>query len=856
MRPTISIVNGGEQYLGVAKQKLASLEKWRRQFNQLTAKLPPIHTGDAIILIRCSEWEQHITILGMVGTGQIMLASNIDGDSVFSTYDYLKDKVSDATTISVISAQDVLCPAFNRRCQLGELAKVSFANFKWSGEAIGDSGFIYLSGVRDYEMALFADPSLTGIYARVAERSGLIATVRQGDVLLPKMCGTYLNLFGVASYPGVSDFWNLYGAASQFSITPNTGYMEETGIWLPSFFVAEPSDYYGLKPGWYYGDYPNAKYSQDDPLTSLKVSLSGVLETRLVGGLTQRGWCETVTEVNGEAKGDIYFYLRAMTVPGNDCAYRELVTGLYTKAAITIGSALAGFAADFKLETSVPGTKPDEVKMWNLDSWASQDETPECDAIGVLVIEGKKLRGYRYKNYVQQFVETDAFHSYAISDDGSLVAIFETTDSGLISRVRVFDLYGERLVAKAEDPEYLHGGFTELANSEVVAPLAALTACFIPVRAEKFTPSAVTMPFSSIGSVDTDEREYLPSLSTLRFIKDANSGLTIQKVVCKNGVDAEFGISIDECFDSTIVVDDPNREMATDRLISKWDEGGNWRGVVRGEFVGDHPDMRFNGVGKGDSGWYGVITLDPKLSIVEQEDGSYVIEGVAGELASTTCLTETMELDPNCVPNCGGEIQITAASSCGQTGSAFVKAQEADITIISASSEVGSVCVASGGTTPYSWSISCGSIDPHTGEILDISGCCGTETVTVTDQCGRVATAEITMPVGTWVLDHYEYCPGKSDSLTFYTFWTQYKGGWKIVYYGAGLRCSCYNDIYNNYCPDAVWPLEDVCLATEHPSYGDDCTGTYSAGALGTKTYSGLKALIWYKKTYYRWGCP
>lgn len=818
MRPSISIINGGEKHLGLARKKLAALEQWRRQFGQLTAKHPPIHTGDALILLRCSEWDQRITIIGLFSPGNILLAANIDGEAVFSVYDYISDKVSTATKIPGLVVQDPLSPAFNHRCQLGDFAHATFSNSSWSGDIIGNAGRVYLGGVAAYEAAYFAEGNQ--IYERIGEQASLAATVSAGNVMLPDFCGPTLNLFGLAAYP-TSSFWNLYQGASVFTLTPNTGRVNESGAWVPSFFVVEPGDYYGLKPGWYYGAYPGSVYSMDDPLTSLKVSLSGVLETRFPGGMTQRGWCETVTEVDGEEKGDIFFHLDQIPMPGNGYAYRELVTGSYSESFITIGSELQGRAAEFSLETTRPGEKPDAVEMWNFRAWTAENSFPITDGIGVFIIEGRKLRGYRYRGYTAKFIETDSFHSYAVSDDGSMVAVFEAEDGGLISRVRVFDLYGERVVAQTQEPDYLHGGFTEIVSSEVVAPLTALTACFIPMRDKDFETKTVIHPIASPGQAISSTRDYFPSLSTLRFVKSANHGLSIAKVICENGIDAEFGVSHDPCFESVVVVDDPDQETATDRLISKWDAGGVVKGVVRGEFSGNHPGMRFKGIGKGSSGWYGIVTLNKTLWIVQHTDGTFSIENVAGEIVSTSCLTEDMKFDPSCMPDCGGNAKITAESSCGQSGEYAVEVGLSPL-FISGPDTFGGQFSAHGGRPPYRFSSSCGSINEDSGEVIDFSGCCGEIVVTVEDSCSQSASMPVRGSTGTWNTTSVT----KADTEGIYTCTSQYAN--------PRDRWKGFCDISSCYCGSQPYYLSATSrfVTCAMPGWGpgmliDDCSRAY-----------------------------
>lgn len=70
---------------------------------------------------------------------------------------------------------------------------------------------------------------------------------------------------------------------------------------------------------------------------------------------------------------------------------------------------------------------------------------------------------------------------------------------------------------------------------------------------------------------------------------------------------------------------------------------------------------------------------------------------------------------------------------------------------------VGSSYSASGGKTPYTWSISAGSIN-NLGEITDLTGACGTGTVSVTDACGTTASMTVRFPTGQWVYQGRSFC--------------------------------------------------------------------------------------------------
>lgn len=802
-------------YLGFARRLWRSLEELRLM-SGVSQLQKYVVTDNIRIFLRCCESAPLIRIeyLG-APEGHILLASLRDGATHFSTFDYIKNKTGTAVVFPGSAVDGVLSSIFDKTCQIGERLQVKRNKSKWAVAELGGEALEFLGRVNDYEQAYFAGTD--GIWVRHSQGLQQVSNIPSGHLLLPSLSGSFLNLFSFASYP-TAEFWNQYRGASLFSITPTNGVVQGYGAWVPSFFVVEPTDTYGLKPGWYYGRYPSPRYDTDNPLESLSVSLCAVVDTRCHPGLYAQGWCEMVTAVNGEDRDDIYFYFDSLTTPGNDYAYRELVAGSYTHSFITIGSVLSGHSAAFSLTATTSGAKPDEVKLWNFESYTSGTST-SVDAVGVLVVEGTRCRGYRYKGYTAEFVDTAFFHSYAISNNGQMVAIFESTDGSLITSVKVYDLFGSRDKELAEDPDYSAGGYTLVRDSEVVAPLAALTACFIPTREKDFTPGQAAL--LSVSSPVPDSRNEFPSLSSLRFMKSATGGLQIDKVVCENGIDATFGSSSDPCFASTIVVDDPDLVTDTDRLVSKWDEGGNWRGVVRGIFEGDHPSMRFRGVGNGGSGWYGTITMPKSLSIIESEDGTFAVGNVAGELVSTACLTEDMQLDPACVPDCAGDITITATSSCGQTGILKIPVETTPLMISGPSLFSGAQYSASGGTPPYIWKASCGLID-SSGKVISTAGCCGTITITVSDTCGQSASMTSRGPTGVWNITSI------TDEVagSIYTCTSQYKAS-KYPWKG-------FCDMYNCYCGSSWYYLSPTTRfhTCSSPGWGpgtliDGCDHSY-----------------------------
>lgn len=757
-------------------------------------------------------------------------------------------------------SSDKLLPSFNFSGNLhpfvdGEVHGNGFARFK-TGWRTGDlvEGVI-LGVIPAYEMEFTLSDLVVTAHTKDATWQ---AAAFSGFTSLPDLSGPYLSLMGIAAYEPQP--WNLYAGATGFTVNPATGSGAESWRWVPSFFVAEPANGYGITPGWHYGEYPNSDYGIEKSLESLNVSLCAVLETRDTQN-TQTGWCETVTAVNGQPSGEINFFF-GLSVPGHSTAYREVAMGTHAHALLTIGTALTGFKRAFQVTASVLEQKPN-VDFWSFRSWGADAEE---DACGAIVVEGTRCRGFRYAGYLSQFIDISSYHSHVVSQNGRLVAIFE--GESVIERVRIFDLYGERVdVQKAV---YAGGGFTELRDSTKVHAVNALSGCFIPFRDKGFSRK---IPAQNTTTLSSGYAEYMPSLSTLVFYKDGIGPLEISKVVCDNGVDAYFGVSEDECFESVIYIDEPSVSN-DDRLVSTWGVGGVIRGKVRGSFTGAHPNMRFAGE---TIDLFQKVTLPKTLNIYRGTSGGFLIEGMVGTPTYGGCFNADGTENEDC---CEGRFTVT--TSCGQhgelyegstccpgeellglvesggsvcltggvpsyyqwddTNNVWVGIGACDIptdpvncpvtytyndscgiidntdgsgldysppvnpsdTLNLSGAEtpsVGSIYSASGGVAPYTYSISCGSIDPDTGEVTDLSGCCGSGTATVTDDCGATASMTVRFPSGVWVLVSDQYADWASNctckpvtTCTFYvgmclTISGKYKYG--AEYRDANTRLWC-----------------------------------------------------------------
>jgi hypothetical protein len=871
----------GSHLIGFAKKKVRELEAWRAATNLPIAQ-KTLFVGGFSVYLRATPLELLIRIEGG-GVGQILL-STPGGETVTTVYDYLKD-ATDSGYVFGEMISSTLNMFADGACHLGDTHFARFDGSAWTGGTLlPQTTYQHVVTDPDSEVEFLHDGS--NIYGRTADWFGLMAYGGGTDVLLPQFCSRHHSLLAVTHRP-ILAAWNLYGGVSMSTLSPLTAAVEEAWEWVPSFFVVEPGDGFGLKPGWYYGRYPHPDYDQDNPLDGLAVSFLGLVETRDPLTPKKVGWVEVITEVNGVPSGDInVFFLGDMQATGNPYAYREMGTVLIVSNTITIGSAIQGTDKAFSVQTTVPGVKPDSVKAWNFSRWTDQDSLMLADqsALGLLVVEGKRLRGYRFTGYALQFVETDNFHSYTISHDGKMVAVFESTDGSLISSVKVFDLHGERDQLEEEPATYGKGGYTLIRDSATVEGLAAITGCFIPIRAEGFTPDSPLFIGAGLvgGNYTTTKRDYMSSLSTLIFPRNGRGGLTIRKVVCDNGVDARFGVSVDECFQSRVVVADPRLATPSDKLVSSWDVGGIFRGHVRGGFVGTHPNMRFYGVGD-HAGLYGggdegAVTLPSEFSIYQYDDGTLSFEGHVGSLIIGKCIAKnengTEIINPACARDLqctGGAYQITASSSCGQTATTEKEVPPPSPlsvvwiakNVVSNTIQAGDFFVGSGGIPPYRYNISCGSIDDKTGEVLSISGCCGTITITAADSCGVAATIKVRAPSGTWVLSHE--IPGPcGDTFTsrrcgdlygcskVSTTWDGTDGGTYMDEYVSSTNCSlgCSTGGCTVYCCGVYDNNVDCRNCNPYPGFPHECSPT-----TGCKNYS--TTVTWSVGfRVYKWECP
>jgi len=721
------------KYKDLAKRELFVLEAQRVTAGQI-AKRKVFQIEGVFALLYTSRMTKKIIMWGGRGP-QIFLTNYTDAWA----YDYYSDAVSNAAFAEAVATALPANPLYNGRNQVGDLIQSTYSQ-GWTSEIIGNP-YLFLGGINAYEMGVFHEGS--EIYGRVADTIGHIATVP--DTFLPDFSKPYGSLFGLSAYKDLPA-WNLFRGLILYTLNPANQNLQDSWYWTPSFFAAESANAFGLIVGFYYGNFPNQEYgTTGTPLTSAAVSFKALLDTRVTSGAYNYGWAEIVKEIDGVAVNDVHFYLQAdpLAVPSNPNFASLLVTTTTSNPLITTGSLVRGFESSFSVSVDSSDV---EVDFWNFNRYINPDSIiPDQDTgVCAALISGQAAQFVRFTGFKNTVYETTTYHSHSTSRDGTILAVFESNDGNLIHRVRVFDLFGTR--EPTDGSEYTSGNFTELRASDVVASVEALTGCIIPYRADGFTPSVLEYDLATATPTvfsGSDYTDYLPSLSRLRFKKEASGSLEILKVVCTNGIDATYGQSTDDCFSSTVIIEDPESSTAEEKLIGEWNEGGTIKGKIRGAFTGGHPNMRFAGVGTGET-----ITLPNEFAISTDELTGIVTFGdYVGALTLGSCVEEDgvggYKLEAGCSSDCGS-LTVSASSSCGQTASETITGTTPATLALSGSTDpiVGDVYVASGGVAPYVYTSSDAInfvIDSSTGEVTSMTYCAN-YTITVTDACGSTDT--------------------------------------------------------------------------------------------------------------------
>jgi hypothetical protein len=172
----------------------------------------------------------------------------------------------------------------------------------------------------------------------------------------------------------------------------------------------------------------------------------------------------------------------------------------------------------------------------------------------------------------------------------------------------------------------------------------------------------------------------------------------------------------------------------------------------------------------------------------------------------------------------------------------FTDGDREELAIVgSESAAVGVYYAGSGGVSPYTYAISCGSIDAL-GRITDLTGCCGTGTVSVTDDCGNTASMEVRYPTGRWVFISTENFPEFNDGSPASS---------KTTYIG-GKRYTEYDNVSRYYYPSSlhsVWNIFTLKCVPDGGTRPDSVSEWPGVNSMATTTTIAIDNLTHYDCT-------
>jgi hypothetical protein len=702
------------------------------------------------------------------------------------TYDYLLDQFF---TVNVAYDGD-LNPQGNSSVQFGANG-VALYDKGYSGLEIENGQGEYLANVLNYESTILSDE----------DRIFLMEENVQTEILtgehMPELGGTAYNHFSFGVRPDPDTvIWNKYDVGVIYNRSMANPVPTSHFRWTPSFFYGEPANGKWVT-GWHYGAYGEQWYEGDrgsvlaaNPVAG-EAKLLSVLEVRtsdLQSNTYGFGYCEALTAINSSSVPVLpilsFFLSSGVYEDSGSEYYSYLSTVLLATAQMRAGTTPVGNPnrAFALYDPFGDGSVPD-VKMWSFSCWTNGTGT--ADAVGIAIISGSSAKFYRYRGTLSLVYETEWFHSFSTTPDGTILSIFNESD-GIISEIRVFDLYGTKVdplsdvTLERTQAQYSSGGFTDVRTNTSVADLELTTACMIPVRQTDFEPSE-SLDKTSTEIVKPDGN-YWPAMGSIVFSRDGEGGVLSNKLIIEGGVNGKAITVLKTCLTDPIYVDNPSAPPATNHFLSKWGTGAGpdplFHGYLRGSFTGSDDDGQNSSfVGEGIGG-IATIEMPKELVLINDIFGFYSVERYSGELIPGSCLEfagepgSNMVLSEDCRAEAcgGGDRTISVASTCGQTYSSEIKGSEIPPLVITGpegkidgdwwtgsgseppSVGVGEYGTATGGVSPYTWSATGLTIDEDSGEILAIpSGTCDAS-LTVTDDCGNTDTKSIAVNSGFWEL--------------------------------------------------------------------------------------------------------
>lgn len=170
----------------------------------------------------------------------------------------------------------------------------------------------------------------------------------------------------------------------------------------------------------------------------------------------------------------------------------------------------------------------------------------------------------------------------------------------------------------------------------------------------------------------------------------------------------------------------------------------------------------------------------------------------------------------------------------------------------------GSQYTATGGTAPYTWSISKGSITQ--AGVVTVSGQCGSATVTATDSCSNTGSKEIRMPSGVWMFVSQSYPYPLSDTCGYsYSYTCKTNGRLYTNPYPPYNTTTIY-DVYQYDENNVTCASTEIIGSTKTISYGiaysNTCGGTATANLPDCIPMGGTcsSSFLGYTQTY-EWKC-
>lgn len=736
------------KYLQFSKNQFSEIER-QRIGSRLPVLKKILKVENYDITIFSSDWNNFIRLEGSLLIPLILFSNGTNGYG----YSYLSGKYEKA---KITASTNQLNSQFASRCQHGDETFSVVSNGKWATGSIPDNGS-FLGYLTAYEMGVFY--SGPDIYGRVKDTKSLLFP--KPPNLIPSLSGGWGPLFSAVGVASGED-WNQYQNAVAFTYNPILSTVADSWYWVPSFFNVFPGgNSQQLFPGWYYGDQLSPRYGFNveklwyEPLTYCEVELKAILDSRTWGSGTNFGWCEFVskwkTEFDSGEPRDLIFYFSDAPIETLDYGtdYYE-VRQFGQHSYIDIGTTMVGKTPSAIIEGQTHEMANPDVKIWSFKSWTDEESIipQNTNAVGIVVKESQNLKIYRYKEYLADVYSTNNCHSFHIETTGEKIAVFE--GSTVIESVKVFDLYGAK-----EGAGYISGGFTTISPSTDLSSLGMNQGVIIPYRKQSFTPEVFS---GSYGNSVSPLKLGFPAMGQIGFWKDGLGPVAFLKLTCSEGTKAVFEQTTDKCFESTIIIDDPDQGVLREKLVGSWNYAGGLKGVVRGTFSGSGDSRRFEGTGRGD---IAVITLDKNIHLAWNASFGQHLEITSvtvGDVILDPCF-ETEEgtnftvVKQECAESvyCGGSLELFVETTCGQRGTIDYEVDPPDELIVYSAG--GGEFYTIGGRGDITWSFSHGTID-NTGTITDYSDC-GTVanpkygTVTAQDECGNSDQISVQLPNGT-----------------------------------------------------------------------------------------------------------